>query len=231
MIGFDPLTLSAAYIAASLSTAECQAPGHVAVNVEVVQTENPVVTGLAPGDMNDKRVDMDSSGVTDGQWIKGGATLTRGMALKEGIDVEFNAEPKGPQSACLTPKKINYTITFSPVVYIAAGLSPCVSKATLAHEQRHVDRDRAIIDAYVPILEKALTDYVDGLPAPAPEPSINAESAKDQLANSILQAIKPKWGDLSYAVRKGQADVDTPEDYKRDTAACPGEFPPYDGPK
>lgn len=233
MIGFDPLTLSAAYILASVTTTtECPVPEPVAANVEFVKGDNPIVTDQTKADIASRfRTNLNSSMSVDGNWIKGGATVIEGMALKESVDVEFKAHPVPGGKACLSVGKVNYTITYSPTVYIASDLSDCVRNATLAHEQRHIDHDAALANAYVPIITKAITDAVDSLGAQGPIALNDVDSTKDHLTAGILQAIKPKWGDLSFAVRDKKSEVDTEEDYKKDTAACPGEFPAFDGEK
>ena len=232
MIGFDPVTLSAAYILASVSATECPAPEHVAAHVEFVKTDNPVVTDQTKEQLASRyRTNLDSSMSIDGKWITGGATVMEGMALKAGIDVEFKAHNAANGQACLAVSAVTYTVTYSPTVYIASDLSDCVKKATLAHEQRHVDHDSALANAYVPLIEKALTDYVDNLGAKGPLSLNDVDAVKDRLTSDIMQAVKPKWGDLSFAVRDKKGEVDTEEDYKKDTAACPGEFPAFDGGK
>ena len=229
MLGFDPLSLSAGYILASLTVAECTPQGAPAVSVQVEKGNVSVVGDQTAQQMDSLRADLDSSANSDGRWMTGGATLVRGMSLKEGIDLEFKAVPTTPGMACLAVSKVDYTITFAPTIYMAAGLSPCIYNATLAHEKRHVALDETIIDNNAPVLQQAITDYLASLPPSSPAPESQAESQKTEMMKKIMQAIKGKWGNLSYQVKHAQGQVDTPEDYKRDTSACPGEFPPYGG--
>jgi hypothetical protein len=231
MIGFDPLTLSAAYLLTSMTVAECPAQTAPQVSVQMVTTDNPLVGNQTPEQMASLRSDRDSSAYWHGKWMPGGATLTRGMALKEGIDIEFKTHPAAAGTVCLSVDKVNYTVTFSPTIYLAAGLSDCASNATLAHEKRHVALDETIINNNLPVLQQAIEDYMASRPPQPPVPETLTESLKTELMKKAVEAIKGKWGNLSYQVQQAQGQVDTADDYKRDTAACPGQFPPYAGVK
>ncbi|MEZ0224540.1 MAG: hypothetical protein ACAH83_08305, partial [Alphaproteobacteria bacterium] len=234
MFGFDPLTLSAGFILASMSAAECPVQGAFDVDVQFVQQDSPVITDQTSEQLAQKYLhDHDASMVSDGKWITGGTTVVRGTALKEAVDVGFQVHDVPAGKACLSVKKVNYTITYNPALYIASDIvgSGCKYDVTLAHLKRHVDLDVQIINDGLPVMRQALEDYVSSLGAQGPYAAGEIESMKVLLMRQIIDGIAPQWKKLSFARQSKQTTIDTAEDHKRDTAACPEHFAKMDGGK
>lgn len=232
MFGFDPLTLSAGFILASMSAAECPEQGSFDIDVQFVQKDAPVITDKTSAELAQKfRSDHDASMLTDGDWMKGGTTVVRGTALKEAVDVGFKVHDVSPGKACLSISKVDYTITYDPAVYIASDVvgSGCKYDATLAHLKRHTDLDVQIINDRIPVMQQALEDYVASLGAQGPFATSEIESQKIILMRQIIDGVAPQWKKLSFARQTKQKTIDTPADYKKDTAACKDQFAKLDG--
>jgi hypothetical protein len=228
MFGFDPLTLSAGFILASMSSAECPAPGAFDVDVQFVQKDSPVITDLTSSQLTQKyRNDHDASMATDGDWMTAGTTVVSGTALKEAVDVAFKVHDVSPGKACLSVAKVNYTITYSPATYIGSDVagSGCKYDVTLAHLKRHVDLDAQILNDGVPVMRQALEDYVSAQGAKGPFAANDVESQKIALMRQIIDGIAPQWKKLSFHRQNAQKTIDTKDDYKRDAASCPDQFP------
>ncbi|TAL34893.1 MAG: hypothetical protein EPN97_07890 [Alphaproteobacteria bacterium] len=227
MFGFDPLTLSAGFILASMSSAECPVQGAFDVDVQFVQKDSPPITDLTSEQLTQKfSSDHDASMATDGNWMKSGSTLVSGTAMKEAVDVAFKVHDVSPGKACLSVSKVNYTITYSPATYIGSDVAAgCRYDVTVAHLKRHIDLDTQVINDGVPVMREALENYVSSMGAQGPFAASEVESQKIIIMRQIIDGISPQWKKLSFQRQNAQKTIDTAEDYKRDTASCPGDFP------
>lgn len=232
MLGFDPLTLSAGFILASMSAAECPVQGAFDIDAQFIQQDTPVNTSMTSAQLVQKyRNDHDASMATDSKWMTGGTTVVSGTALKESVDVAFKVHDVSPGKACLSVSKVHYTITYNPSVYVASDISGsgCKHDVTLAHLKRHTDLDAQILTDGLPAMRQALEEYVGGLGAQGPFVANEIESQKVLLMRNIVDGISPQWKKLSFKRQNAQKTIDTAEDYKRDTASCPDQFPKTDG--
>ena len=236
MLGFDPLTLSAAYMLASAGVAQCPASPPGTAHVRYFVEDHPAVGVRETDELTSRFInDVNSTMIYHGKWMKGGSTE---LHLKESIKVEYDTRPAADGKVCLSVSNVTYTITYNPTIYIVADLSPCVGKAARAHEQRHVDADIAVINDYLAVLEKAINEDVatlgtdhdpmgkDGIGSPVAADDV--KSVKGRVTEQILKAAENPWQGLPNLIRaKRLADDDNIKVYQEDTAACPGEFPPF----
>ena len=235
MIGFDPLSLSTAYILASLSAAQCPAQGPVAVDVQFVRKDTPAVTNVTSAELTKHMNDPNSTMATDGKWMVGGVTvIAPGVNLKDNLNAGFQATVEvRTGAACFTVAKVTYTIEYDPAVFIASDFLNlgCRYSATLMHEKRHVDTDVKLLTDYIPEFRKALENIAPTIGPQGPYAVGDVDNQKRRVIQQIGAATGPVWTQFWATRRVKQAEIDTIQNYMRDTALCPGQFPKFDGSK
>jgi hypothetical protein len=228
-----PLTLSAAYVLASLSAAQCPAQGAVDVDVQFVKQDNPVTTNLTSAQLTQqfgKR--LDTSMLNDGRWMVGGVTVLGPSTLKEEIQLGFQSNTEvRTGDACFTVDKVTYKIVYTPEVYIASDYLKmgCRYSATVMHENRHVNTDVDLLTDEVPDIRKTIESFTGALGPQGPYAVGDVVAQKQRIAKAISDSVAPQWQEFVTLRRKKQAEIDTLANYQRDTALCPGQFPKFDG--
>ena len=231
MVGFDPLTLSAAYILASMSAAECPAQGPVDVDVHLTVKESPYVTNMTAVQIDNAfRGDMNTTMSTD-KWIIEGLMKP---SMESGVSGTYNKVTKTMTGeTCFAINKINYEIVYSPTIYVASDFQgmACRHAIVLNHEKHHVEEDVRTITDYIPDMKRAIESYAETLKPLGPFPP-GADAAQVQAVfKQVHEATMPQWQQLTDLRRKRQGLIDTEANYRRETAMCPGQFPKFDGSK
>jgi hypothetical protein len=106
-------------------------------------------------------------------------------------------------------------------IYVAKEYRPgsCPYHEILLHEEDHVRVARASLELYAPKVRQALTSYVipTGL-----EPVVvsSPKQAKQRMKGLSQQLLKPVYQEMMDELRKGQAALDTPSEYRRIRRRC-----------
>lgn len=220
-------SLSSLAILAGLE-GQCPPPQKVVVDVKLVVKESPYITDVSSQWLTDNFAnDPDGTLSTDGQWMVGGLT-------KSNISGQFSAsfaattEPVS-KNVCLSLRSVNYYITYEPVIYIASDYKhmACRYSQTLAHEKRHVATDKKVINQYIPQLKAHLQKIARGIKSQGPYNNAQAPVEQNRILAELSAATDPLLQRLIATRRAEQAKIDTLENYKRDTALCPGQFPQF----
>ncbi len=227
IFGIDTVSaLSALYMAAGL--AACPSPQKVDVDVKMVVTEVPYVTNVTSQWLTDNfKNDPDSTMADEGKWMVGGLTKSN---MNGKYQAQFYTHVNNQTGAtCLAITSFTYTIEYSPVIYIASDFKSmgCRYSQTLAHEKRHVATDKRVIEKYLPDMKREITRLVKKMPAQGPYPREKVEEQQQRILQDVALVTKPYMDQLIALRRTEQAKIDTVENYKRDTALCPGQFPQF----
>lgn len=236
MIGFDPLSLSTAYILASLTAAQCPAQGPVDVDVQFIRKDSPAVTSQTSSALTKNEInDPNSTMATDGKWMVGGVTvIIPGINLKDSMNASFQSVTEvRTGAACFTVAKVKYAIEYDPAVFIASDFlgMGCRYSATLMHEKRHVDTDIKLMTDYVPEFRKAIENIAPTIGPQGPYAVGDVQAQQQRVIKQIGAGLAPLWAQFWAQRRTKQAEIDTVQNYMRDTALCPGQFPKFDGSK
>jgi len=231
MLGFDPITLPAMYMLSAL--AKCPAQGPVEVDVRLAKTDNAYILDQTSAQLTRNfGKNMDTTLATDGKWMVSGVTVVGGNNLRSQFGAEFKTSTNySSDTMCFTISKITYEIQYSPDVYIASDYKNmgCRYSATLAHEKRHVAADERTFTDYIPYFKDQLERAAEAMPPKGPIPVSQSQDAQHAALKELAEGAAPLWDELLALRRKRQALIDTPENYMRDTALCPGQFPKFDG--
>lgn len=230
MFGLDPVTLTAAYMLAAASA--CPAQGSASIEVRIKQHDTPYNTEYTAHQLTQMfGNDLDSTLSTDGHWMVSGVTVTSRGGLTSQTKAQFSITPNyKTDTACFTIQKVEYEINYRPAIYIASDYKNmgCRYSATLMHEKRHVQQDMKTLTDYKRTMEKAIEKHLSGRRFPEVTRE-GAEIVQQRALKELNEALEPTWQALIELRRKRQAEIDTEENYRRDTALCPGQFPDFKG--
>jgi hypothetical protein len=141
--------------------------------------------------------------------------------LEFGWSVRFEWQQRG-DGFCFWVRRTALSIRQpSPDIYVAREYrrSSCAYQAILAHERQHMKISREQIDRYLPRLRWVLTS----LRIPTAERPIyvtSAEAAKSEVRVLMKDLAEPLFQEMSQALRKAQAKLDSPASYRRLRKQC-----------
>lgn len=231
MFGFDPVTLPALYVLASMSA--CPAQGPVAVDVHLQKADNAYITNQSSQQLTALYGrDPDASMATDGRWMVGGVTVVSRGGLQHSLKAEFKTLTNyAHDTVCFTVASVEDEIQYSPQIYIASDFLNlgCRYSATLMHEKRHVDADVRTFTDFAPYMRDKIERTAEALPPQGPVPVNQLEEAEHDVLKQLSDSIGPLRDQMLELRRKRNAAIDTLPNYLRDTALCPGQFPKFDG--
>jgi hypothetical protein len=233
MFGIAPLSAVAAYVLVDMPIYFPCVQAPVEVSVEFVKKDNPVVYDVTSVELTRRfGKSVDSSMFTDGRWMMGGVTVIEKGGLTASTQLGISQMRISlDDTTCFTVNKIVYTINYAPSVYVASDFRTmgCRASAIEAHELRHVDTDVQTITDYVPVMKTAIENYAATLHPQGPMPGSDVAAQKQRMASEIGHSVDAQWQELLGLRRQRQATIDTMQNYLRDTALCPGQFPKFDG--
>jgi hypothetical protein len=141
--------------------------------------------------------------------------------LDFGWRVGFEWRPQGA-GFCFWVRRTALTIRHpSPDIYVAREYrrGGCNYRAILAHERRHIQASRELIDRYTPRLRWVLTS----LRIPTGERPIlvaSLEAAKSQVEALMKALAEPLFREMIAALKEAQAKIDSPASYRRLHKKC-----------
>ncbi|MBI1214853.1 MAG: hypothetical protein GC185_03425 [Alphaproteobacteria bacterium] len=170
---------------------------------------------------------LNSTFVSDSQWGIQGATV--GSKIQHStFNVRFYPPLTNGTDYCLYINDINVVLEDDVTIYLAEEInkSKCVKTVVTKHEERHVKVDYDTIREYVPKLKMALLRYVAGLGTLGPYNRQQTIEMAKTIHKEVGGVVAPVFVDMLKTISKRQAALDTPENYHREQALCPGAFGP-----
>ncbi len=144
-----------------------------------------------------------------------------GGGLDFGWRVGFEWRPQGA-AFCFWVRRTVLTIRHpSPDIYVAREYrrGGCNYRAVLAHERRHIQTSRELINRYAPRLRWVLTS----LRIPTGERPLlvgSPEAAKSQVEALMKELAEPLFHEMIAALKEAQAKIDSPASYRRLHKKC-----------
>ena len=107
-------------------------------------------------------------------------------------------------------------------IYIVRERRPgtCPYESVLAHERKHQAVDDDVLGQGLPRLRASIERTIAALPATRPRPTTEAAEVEQRLTAPVAEAVQRGWAELSAARAARQAEIDTPQEYRRVRAAC-----------
>lgn len=166
--------------------------------------------------------DRESTLATDNRSTVFGVTTS---VTSDRFRVSFKTLTDENGDECLYVEKATFWITYSPAIFVSSDILdlPCSLQVAQAHERQHVAIDIAAIREYLPHIKMDMLSYLRSLGYQGFGPFSKKESEKRQqeLTDKIVAASAPMIEKLKEARRKRQGVIDTPENYRRESAKCP----------
>ncbi len=139
------------------------------------------------------------------------------------VDSEIRTKSSGPQSGpvCISPSVISIKLSAAPTIYIDTSHGQCRRNVALEHETEHTAIDRALIDRYVPIFRSrvaAMDDAIGNVKTPSYD---DLPKVRERIEDKINAMLSVTYDLMSAERAVLQQQHDSPEEYRRVSAACP----------
>lgn len=124
---------------------------------------------------------------------------------------------------CLWYEVIQLNIEIDPEIVIAKEVydDPCMRKAVLDHEMKHVYADREIVNKYASVMGKRVYEALKqrGFTV-GPIPASSQKSVTNRMHETVMQVIKKEQRRMELDREDLQGEIDSIEEYNRVSALC-----------
>lgn len=148
--------------------------------------------------------------------------LTKGgLQINRTSTTRYSSAPSG-DGFCFWVTAVDVTLSYRTMeVYVAKEYDPgtCAYRAILEHEKEHVRAARKNLNRYAPRVRSALTSLL--IPT-GREPAAVAspEDAEREVKALSRELLEPVYREMIESLRKTQAALDTPGEYRRVRRRC-----------
>lgn len=209
------LAVAALPVAEAAAQTRCPGPAEPSVRLDLRQ---PIpVLGTAP--MAELRR-MSREGLGEHDQALG---LYR-SELRTGLQLQYAVTTLGSQ-ACLGLREAAIDIEFvDRRILLARELQrgTCRYDVTLAHERLHARIDETVLARELPKLKAAIARAAEENGAVGPVRASDIESYRDDYSERLQRVFRREIERIGAVRRREQAQIDTPEAYKREAERCPG---------
>lgn len=228
-----PLAAAKFVILAGLSA--CPQAATPKVDVILTPKDNPYITdvsaqNLTSGFSNQQRMqDTLGSHANEGRWMTGGlAAMQMNGGVKGTVSVLTDRKTG---NSCLSLNSLTLNITHEATIHVASDYQKmgCRFSQTIAHERRHVQFERMAITRNIPALKRALLSYARTTGSQGPYAAGEVAAQQQRIFDGASQAIAPIISAIIEEQRASHARIDNYENYTKESAMCPGQFPKFDG--
>lgn len=210
---FDPLSLPAAYLLASMAaTDQCPMKHNFPLEFTYHYNPPPIVHTKSLKAMNKEY--GSHSGAYDKKKIAGYTT----NAFKWQIYIHFDGmiSPVEEQRRnCFVPDGMSFTVTFSPEIFMPREYKKgsCDYQYVLKHEMRHIDVMKQQIEKFMPGIRKKLTARIHSI-LPKAYPLSKVKPEQDRILENIEAYAKELVDGMQKENRKLQLNVDSKESHR-----------------
>ena len=234
MVVFElPLAAAKLFILAGLSA--CPQGPSPKVDVKIVTKDNPYVTNLSAKDLTNgfgseqRQRETLGEHATTGRWMTGGLAMRELHSQVSGTFAMLKDRKSG--DICMSIKTLTYTLTHEATIYVASDYKNmgCRHSQTMAHERKHVQFDRLALNQHVPALKQAVAAYARKAGPQGPFPQAQADAHMQIHFDAAVAAARPAIERMKTTMAEYHARIDNYDNYKKESALCPGQFPEFDG--
>ncbi len=221
MLGFDPLTISTLFVLASAGDL-CVMPKSTDINITPSTQKVQVITNRTLAQLQNEQID------TINPHSFNGVSVTQGFAqgkisMKAEVKLDYSTLPQY-RAACLWYDTISVSFDIDPHIYIAKEVHQdrCMGQAVLAHEMKHVNADRQVVNKYSQIIgQKLITELKARGFMAGPVKIEEAEAIAERMKKTVMQIIELEHERMNLDRRDAQGQVDSAQEYARVAALCP----------
>lgn len=221
---FEPITATTLLILASGGNA-LTCPDHAPTKINIIPEAEEVEYDYSQSLRDLQGVSMD----TVDPYSFHGKTITQGY-MRGNIELEQNVEfgqgvEKRSGAACVWYDSITVKIKIQPQIVIASELyrDPCMKKAVIGHELKHVKVDRQIVNKYAKLMGKKLFNDLKSRGFEAgPFHESDMQNVIGKMQHVIKQILELEAQKMSVERVERQREVDSLDEYNRVDELCPG---------
>ncbi len=221
MIGVDPVTLASMVVLAGYKP-EC--PAHDPTQINITPISEKVKYDKSQSLKELQRYDTD----TIDPYSFHGQSITQAFmkgSVGMGYNIEFSTSTSSRSGvSCMWYKTINVEIKVDPTIVVAKEIyhDPCMRKAVIGHELKHVKVDREVVNKYAKSIGKKLMKELKSRGFTAgPFDSTRTAEVKAKMLRVVSQIIDLENEKMSLERRERQMQVDTLEEYESVDDKCP----------
>ncbi len=221
MFGIDPVTITSMLVLAGYKP-EC--PTHEPTKINITPISEKIKYDVSQSLKELQQYDMD----TVDPYGFHGTSITRAfMNGSVGLSYEmtFASQPIPEYKiSCQWYDQINVKIEVAPTIVVAKEIyhDPCMRKAVIGHELKHVQVDRVIVNKYAKIIGQKLFSELSSRGFTAgPFASEREEEIRNKMMHVVSQIIDLEQEKMNIERREQQRAVDTLKEYERVDDQCP----------
>lgn len=222
MLGPALAKITAGFILASTAVG-CPKPGPVDVKVTLDQRPPTVSTQYTAQQLASKHRNPDNSLSTHNKYVNNSTTRSViDSELQAGFNIALDIEKA--TIGCFVVKDVSLTIRYYPEIYIASDVKDigCMYSAALQHEKRHVAADLRTLTDYLPLLREKIKAKAQSIGRRGVYLREALDEEKLRTKQVILDDVKPLINQMRQLRQQRQAEIDSPENHRRDHAVCAG---------
>lgn len=150
-----------------------------------------------------------------------------GLKFATTLNIETLAEEIGTNDVCIIPQTVHLQLYYeNPTIYLVNTLQPqtCRYNLVLRHEYTHLDIGHTALLELAPRLKQCLTDVIAERGSKVVLKSIylqDSQAIMQKMIQEIETGLKPLVSLYKKKLLAEQSQLDTPENYQRETALCP----------
>ncbi len=217
MLGFDPMTLPAAYLLAA--AAACPGAAAPIVHMDFVVTPAIQRNDLSSQNLGAFHISTTFSHSNRETWAVGGLTLSD---FDPSYLIDFNLATNADGASCVSISTVQITVKYAPTIYVASEFKPgtCRFDSTLQHEARHVNTDIITFNELLPQLRQAVEDAAVAVGSVGPVAADQLIPARDKMVDRIKAALEAKAAEVEQLRFNRQQMIDTRQEYLRLSNLC-----------
>ncbi len=177
-------------------------------------------------DFNRNRANLNAMGAKILAAQRAGSTsyvggLTNGI-IASNMSTQIQTLTSSDGMACMWISEINIKLHYQPTVYISREFVPgsCYHNAVMAHEQKHVGLDQALLAAFAPQLQQGIQAGAQSIGLRGPMPQGQMESVSRDLQNTMERRLNDLMDRFSTDREAHQMQIDTAQEYARVQSLC-----------
>ncbi len=220
MLGLDPLTISSLLV---LAGQKVTCPAHDPTKINIIPRTEKVEYDSS---QTLKQIQGYSMDTVDPYGFHG-TTITQGfMQGKIGLEhkIKFGQVKNKANISCVWYSDITVEIFIDPKIVVAKELyrDPCMRRAIVNHELKHVRVDREMVNKYAKSMgQKLLTALKSRGFESGPIYSERTADVMKKMQRVVHQILELEYQKLGIERREKQREVDSLEEYKSVDSQCP----------
>ena len=150
-----------------------------------------------------------------------GGLMHGGIKMEETMQFGSLTNPN-TNEVCMYYGAINVSFHIFPTIYIASEYPPgtCMHNAIKAHELKHINTDRQIVNKYARLVGQAVQNEIRSKPIYGPVPVANQAAIESQVKQRMNRIMTFYSTAMDAERRKLQQQVDNLQEYERVNHLC-----------